>query len=99
MVWVVLFIVISAGLLSCRTPAGRTMGQVWDDGAITTEVKTKLLADGMTKGLAITVSTFEGDVSLIGAVENQEQKAKAETIAKSAKGVRKVTNLLEVKKM
>jgi hyperosmotically inducible periplasmic protein len=99
LVWLALLIIISVGLLSCRTSAGRSAGQVWDDGAITTEVKTKLLADGMMKGMAITVSTFEGNVTMIGAVDSRDQKARAEQIAKSAKGVRSVNNLVEVKKM
>ncbi|MRS03540.1 BON domain-containing protein, partial [bacterium] len=65
---VVLF--VAAAFAACQTPAGRSAGEVVDDATITTEVKTKLLADDMTKGIAVTVQTFEGTVTLIGAVDN-----------------------------
>jgi hyperosmotically inducible periplasmic protein len=94
-VFVSLLILFAA--LSCRTPAGRAPGQVVDDSAITTEVKAKFLADGVLKGLAISVSTFEGIVTLTGAVKDQGQKNKATEVAKMVKGVKKINNLLEIK--
>ncbi|MBP1750246.1 MAG: transport-associated protein [Deltaproteobacteria bacterium] len=84
-------------LSGCQTPAGRTTGEVIDDAAITTEVKTKLLADDLTKGIAVTVQTFEGTVTLIGAVDTREQINKADQIARGVKGVRKVDNRLTLK--
>ncbi len=84
---------------SCRTPAGRTTGEVVSDSSITTEVKTKLLADRTLSGLAISVETFEGNVTLTGAVPSNDQKKKAEEIAKNSKGVKKVNNLLMIKPM
>lgn len=94
-VFLFLSILLAAG--SCRTPAGRSPSQVIDDAAITTEVKAKLLAEGILKGLAISVSTFEGNVTLTGSVQNQTQKKKAEEIAKGVKGVKKIGNLLEIR--
>jgi len=44
------------------------------------------------------VDIFEGNLTLTGAVENQEQKDRGEAIAKSAYGLRKVNNLLSIKK-
>ena len=84
-------------LSGCQTPAGRTTGEVVDDATITTEVKAKLLADDLTKGIAVTVQTFEGTVTLIGAVDTREQMNKAGQIARSVKGVRKVDNRLTLK--
>ena len=84
-------------LSGCQTPAGRTTGEVIDDAAITTEVKTKLLADDLTKGIAVTVQTFEGTVTLIGAVDTREQINKADQITRGVKGVRKVDNRLTLK--
>ncbi len=93
-VGMVIFLISAA----CATPAGRSAGQVVDDGTITTEVKAKLLADSLLKGVAVSVQTFEGQVTLTGAVDTNEQRAKAENIAKGVKGVKKVNNLLEIKK-
>jgi hyperosmotically inducible periplasmic protein len=93
---IVLFMVLA--LTACQTPAGRSTGAVVDDATITTEVKAKLLGDSLTKGLAVTVQTFEGAVTLIGAVDTEQQKAKAAEIARSVKGVKKVNNLVTIKK-
>ncbi len=95
-----LFVVMVIFLISigCATPAGRSAGEVVDDGTITTEVKSKLLADSFLKGLAISVETFQGQVTLTGAVDTDEQKSKAEKVAKEVKGVKKVNNLLGLKK-
>ncbi len=92
---VVLFILSLC--VACRTPAGRTSGQVVDDSAITTEVKSKLLADSVTQGLAISVQTFEGQVTLTGAVGNEAQKSRATQIVRQVNGVKKVNNMLQVK--
>ncbi len=94
---VILALVILLAAVSCRTPAGRAPGQVVSDSGITTEVKTKLLAEGMLKGLAISVSTFDGIVTLTGAVTNEEQKARAAQVAQNVKGVKKVNNELLVR--
>ena len=94
----ILFILaLCLAAISCRTPAGRSAGAVVDDSTITTEVKAKLFEDGILKGLAISVSTFEGAVTLTGAVKTPEQKRKAGEAAWSVKGVKKVNNLLEVR--
>ena len=93
-----LAIVLIAALLSaCQTPAGRSAGEVVDDATITSEVKAKLLEDSVTKGIAITVQTFEGTVTLIGAVDNRDQVHRATQIARSVKGVKKVDNRLQLK--
>jgi hyperosmotically inducible periplasmic protein len=89
-----LFVVLTA----CATPAGRSAGQVVDDGSITAQVKAKLLNDNVTKGLAVSVATFEGQVTLTGAVDTPEQRMKAGEIASSVSGVKKVNNLINLKK-
>ncbi len=95
---IILTLVLVFTVVSCKTPAGRTPTEVVDDGAITSEIKTKLLADRTVSGLDISVATFEGNVTLTGAVENEQQKSRAQEIARSAKGVKKVNNLLAIKK-
>jgi hyperosmotically inducible protein len=71
---------------------------VIDDGTITTKVKAKLFDESILRGFAISVQTFEGTVTLTGAVGTEEQKEKAGQIAASTEGVKKVNNLLTIKK-
>ena len=92
-----LCILLFTALWSCQTPAGRTTGMVIDDASITTQVKTKLLHDKILTGLAISVSTFEGEVTLIGAVKTLEIKQYATNVAGSVAGVRSVKNLLKIR--
>jgi hyperosmotically inducible protein len=89
---------IVAVLCSCQTPAGRTAGEVVDDSTITTKVKAKLLADDLLQGIAISVATFEEEVTLTGAVDNDAQKYRASDIARGVNGVKKVNNLLKMKR-
>ncbi|MEJ2685570.1 MAG: BON domain-containing protein [Candidatus Sulfobium sp.] len=70
-----------------------------DDATITTKVKAKLFDESILRGFAISVNTFEGTVTLTGAVKTEEQKVKAGKIAGSTEGVRNVNNLLKVKGM
>jgi len=92
---VMLFAVIA--LAACQTPAGRSAGEVVDDASITTQVKAKLLEDDITRGLAVSVQTFGGTVTLIGAVDTKAQIERAGSIAASVKGVKGVDNRLKLK--
>lgn len=97
---IVFFVLLSccaASFSACHTPAGRSAGTVVDDAGITTQVKTSLLADKILDGIAISVSTFEGNVTLTGAVDSSAQKNRATEIARSVRGVRKVNNLLQIR--
>lgn len=98
-VWinVALFGLIIVGLLACQTPAGRSAGQVIDDATISTKVKAKLFDESVLRGFAISVETFKGEVTLTGAVDNNEQTERAGKIARSVEGVRGLNNLLKVK--
>lgn len=82
---------------ACQTPGGRTAGQVVDDGAITTKVKAKLFQDPLLSGIAISVETFQGEVTLTGAVDSETARRRAANLAGSVNGVREVNNLLKVK--
>ena len=84
-------------LWGCSTPGGRTPGQVFDDGAITTKVKTKIYADSELRGLGISVSTFKGQVTLSGAVQSKSKRKKVEKVAKTTDGVQKVVNRIKLK--
>lgn len=95
-VFLVFLACCAASFTACHTPAGRSAGEVVDDAGITTQIKASLLADKMLNGIAISVSTFEGNVTLTGAVKNSTQKQRATEVARSVKGVNKVNNLLQI---
>ncbi len=92
-----LFTVLLIAFASCHTPAGRTPGNVVDDTTITSQVKTKLFQSTQLSGFAIGVDTFEGVVTLTGAVDTAYQKDLAGEIARSVSEVRGVNNLLNLK--
>jgi hyperosmotically inducible protein len=62
-------------------------------------VKAKLFDDNIVRGASISVDTFEGNVTLTGALENETQRERGTAIVKSVYGVRKVNNLLMIKKI
>ena len=72
----------------------RSAGPAINDAAITTRIKTKLLADGIT---GTTVDTTNGVVTLTGSVASEEQKTKAEKHAQETEGVTSVKNELVIK--
>jgi len=89
---VLLLLAILVIMDSCRTSAGRTPDEVVDDAAITTKAKAKIFEDSVMKGMAISVDTFEGQVTLTGAVDTAQQKERAGALAGSVYGVKKVNN-------
>ncbi|HUP93100.1 MAG TPA: BON domain-containing protein [Solimonas sp.] len=70
----------------------RTGGEVIDDAAITTKVRSALLAEKDVKSFDISVKTFEGTVQLSGFVDSQWQIDKAVQVAAAVNGVRHVKN-------
>jgi hyperosmotically inducible protein len=78
--------------------AATTIGNEIDDGIITTEVKTALLADAYIKSLDIAVKTRKGEVQLSGFVNNQSQIDRAIEVTRGIKGVRTVGNEMSIKK-
>ena len=93
--------VLLAGLLltvlGCHTPAGRSAGQVVDDATITTVVKKRLFEDKVLSGFSISVKTFQGEVTLTGAVDSAGEKERATSLTWGVNGVVKVNNLLNIK--
>ena len=57
---------------------------------ITTKLKAALIADEMTKGTAINVTTTDGRVTLSGQVASGAEREKAISIASRTDGVKKV---------
>ena len=69
-------------------------GEVITDAAITSAVKTKLLADKTVGGLKLDVDTKDGVVTLSGPVHSAAERNEAVRLARNTKGVKSVTNKL-----
>lgn len=72
-----------------------TTGAV-SDGALTAEIKTRLMADEMTRGININVDSADGTVVLRGTVPSAAARDRASEIAQSVAGDRAVSNTLVV---
>src|SRR5262249_3583181 len=91
-------LVLVVAILGCagdRTT--RSTGQVIDDGAIATKVKSALIADPDVKGTQVQVEVNKGVVQLSGFVDSAAQARRAVTVARNVQGVSEVRNSLLVK--
>ncbi len=85
-------------LTACAgSPTRESTGEMLDDTAITTKVKTDLLAAKGVHSADIHVDTFRGDVLLSGFVPSPDDKRRATEIASSVNGVKHVTDKIVVK--
>jgi hyperosmotically inducible protein len=75
----------------------RSAGESTDDAALTTKVKSALIADERTKAHEINVETQHSVVLLAGFVANSASRSAAGEIAKSITGVKKVDNQIAIK--
>lgn len=67
------------------------------DAAITSEVKTKFLADTQVSGLKINVDTKDNVVTLTGDVSSATEKNEALRLARTTSGVKRVVDKLTIK--
>jgi hyperosmotically inducible periplasmic protein len=88
--WIGLIVVVGVLMGCAATPEQRSTGEVIDDTAITTKVKTGLFGDPMLSGFAISVETSRGVVSLTGIVNSAAERGRAIQIAQDVGGVRRV---------
>lgn len=79
------------------TTTRESTGEYIDDSAITTKVKSALLAAKDVEGTAIKVETFRGVVQLSGFVRTAAERERAAEVARSVKGVKAVKNDVIVK--
>ena len=78
-----------------ETAASKT-GEAITDAAITSDVKTKFLAEPGVSGLNINVDTNDHVVTLSGNVKTKAEMNKAMAIARDTKGVKRVVNHLKM---
>lgn len=79
------------------TPTNESTGEMIDDAAITTKVKTAILADPALKVMQINVETFKGTVQLSGFVSSPQDVIDAQQVAAGVGGVKLVRNNLVVR--
>jgi hyperosmotically inducible protein len=76
--------------------ASRGIATATQDMWITTDTKTRLLADSRTPALEINVDTWNGVVTLFGSVPSKAARAAAEADARKVSGVKRVVNELQI---
>ena len=91
------FLMLLTVVTGCAT-GGRTAGDTVDDGMINASVKSKLVADKVSNLTRVDVDTRNGVVYLNGSVDNEDQRMRAEQIAREAKGVQSVVNNLTIRR-
>src|SRR5262249_41361422 len=69
----------------------------WTDTRIESEVKARLVEERDANLTRLGVVSRKATVYLSGAVESEDQKAKAETVARTVPGVKRVVSTLEVR--
>jgi hyperosmotically inducible periplasmic protein len=84
-------VMLAVIVIGCAaTPEQRSTGEVIDDAAITSKVKTNFLADPIVSAFAISVDTSRAVVSLTGIVNSDAERQRAIQIAQEVGGVKQV---------
>lgn len=94
-------IVAAVALLSatgCAVTRGQqTVGAYVDDSTITTQIKSRMLADKSVAGTSISVETLNGTVILSGFAKSSTERSTAEMIARDVNGVKVVRNDIAIR--
>jgi hyperosmotically inducible protein len=92
-----LLLTVVLSLAACAsTTENESTGEFFDSSVITAKIKNKLVDDPVTGVFRIKVVTVKGVVQLSGFVNSPDEKQRAEVIANSVDGVKKVENSLLV---
>jgi len=94
---IALVLVIMLAAVGCRSVMGESLGEKIDDKTVTATVKSKISADNVHNLTWVNVETQDGTVYLLGTAENEQQKRRAEELAREVKGVKNVVNHIQVK--
>ncbi|MEY4415863.1 MAG: hypothetical protein RIQ53_3156 [Pseudomonadota bacterium] len=87
-----------AVLPGCAVSRGQSsVGQYVDDATISTQIKSRFVADKKVDAVAIKVETLNGEVMLTGFAKNGEERLEAERIARGVNGVKTVRNDIVVR--
>lgn len=98
------YLAAAATALALLTTAGcavsrgqQSAGAYIDDGTITTQIKSRMLADPAVAGTSISVETLNGTVMLSGFAKSAVEKSAAERIARDVNGVKSIRNEIAVR--
>ncbi|MDF0667861.1 MAG: BON domain-containing protein [Nitrospira sp.] len=83
-------------LMAGEASTARTDIERLNDDSITANVQGNLAGDNVIDFARVDVETERGTVILSGTVPTSEQKARAEQLARQVRGVKQVTNKLQV---
>jgi hyperosmotically inducible periplasmic protein len=83
-------------MYGCQTTPNQTADRELTDGAVTAKVKSKLAEERPGTLTQVKVDTVKNIVYLTGTVPTNEDRARAEQVARNIDGVRNVVNNLEV---
>jgi hyperosmotically inducible periplasmic protein len=102
LIMVFLGAVAAVGFVGCASDDSadshkRTAGQYIDDKVLVQKVKAALGDSEVYKFPDVKVETYQGTVQLTGFVETQEQKQKAQELARNIRGVASVKNDIMLK--
>lgn len=92
----ILMVIIIGVLINAQASAASMGADGNPDRAVAMTVASKIAHDPLLGGMPIGVAAYKGKITLSGAVHTQQQKDRATEDARSADGVKKVNNLLEV---
>ena len=82
----------------CAVRSGQSSrGQYVDDATITTQIKSRWIADPTVDAASFKVETLKGTVQISGFAKNAAEKVKAEQIARGVNGVVAVQNSIAVR--
>jgi osmotically-inducible protein OsmY len=95
LVWMAVLLISMAGCAGTQTRD--STGEYIDDAAITTKVKSAMIADKEVSAYSISVETIKGVVHLTGTADTRSEADKAGTIARGVAGVKAVVNKIQVK--
>jgi hyperosmotically inducible periplasmic protein len=79
------------------TRSQESVGAYIDDATITTQIKSRWVADSTVDAASFKVETLKGTVQISGFAKNSEEKRKAEEIARGVRGVVAVQNSIAVR--
>ena len=81
---------------ACASTTGRTAGQLVDDTTIANTIRAKIVEDKDLSILKIDTDVFNGNVTLLGTVPNQEAEGRLIVLAQGVRGVKSVTSKLMI---
>ncbi|SRR6266446_1350352 len=83
-------------IVPAPTPLPSATSNSSDDASVQAALNKKFEQDAVLSGLALTADVLNGRVLLTGTVTSNEQKSRAEQVARTVKGVKKVDNQITV---